>query len=427
MQLKRFEVVGLFGDLNHVIPFPVPGDESTEPAVVVLHGLNGVGKTTVLRMLDGMLRLDFDPFRHVPFATCDLEFDTSEHLLVERVTDSQPAHLSVSYRDMVVMLSMEKSGPVDRDDREQVLSVDEFRQTFFAKTEDIAFEFIDTERLRTLQPQGDELEETLLAMERHQVRSLPGRVLRKNPKARAPLRSASLADRVRGFIREAQVNYRTFFSTTEPDLFPRIVERLRSGEAPNYDVSTLRATLERIHQQDLDTERFGLGPDRWDYDQMMSILHDLSRDDGARRTQALTVLGSYVELLGSRAAERALVADRLVTFERLMNSFFSHKRVTIESRQGILIESPAGEALEELQLSSGEYHLLFLMVAALTTKRRGTIIAIDEPEMSMHIGWQRRLLPALLECASNAEPLFIFATHSPDMAAAYPEAMIELH
>jgi len=37
------------------------------------------------------------------------------------------------------------------------------------------------------------------------------------------------------------------------------------------------------------------------------------------------------------------------------------------------------------------------------------------------------LLPALLECASNAEPLFIFATHSPDMAAAYPEAMIELH
>jgi len=58
MQLRRFEVVGLFGDLNHAIPFPVPGDEATEPAVVVLHSLNGVGKTTVLRMLDGMLVKD---------------------------------------------------------------------------------------------------------------------------------------------------------------------------------------------------------------------------------------------------------------------------------------------------------------------------------------------------------------------------------
>ena len=70
--------------------------------------------------------------------------------------------------------------------------------------------------------------------------------------------------------------------------------------------------------------------------------------------------------------------------------------------------------------------LLFLMVAALVTRRRGTVIAIDEPEMSMHIAWQRKLIPALVECASNAEPLFIFATHSPDLAASCPGAMVEL-
>ena len=44
------------------------------------------------------------------------------------------------------------------------------------------------------------------------------------------------------------------------------------------------------------------------------------------------------------------------------------------------------------------------MVEALITRRRGTVIAIDEPEMSMHIAWQRKLIPNLLRCASNAAP-----------------------
>jgi predicted ATPase len=115
-----------------------------------------------------------------------------------------------------------------------------------------------------------------------------------------------------------------------------------------------------------------------------------------------------------------------MAFETLMNQFLRGKTVSIHMKKGLQIETSSGSLLEEHQLSSGEYHLLFLMVAALVTKRHGTVIAIDEPEMSMHIGWQRKLVPALVECASGAEPLFIFATHSPDLAASYPEAMTEL-
>jgi predicted ATPase len=64
------------------------------------------------------------------------------------------------------------------------------------------------------------------------------------------------------------------------------------------------------------------------------------------------------------------------------------------------------------------------MVAALVTKRRGTVIAIDEPEMSMHIAWQRKLVDALLRCASNASPQFIFATHAPDIVAEHRESLV---
>ena len=54
------------------------------------------------------------------------------------------------------------------------------------------------------------------------------------------------------------------------------------------------------------------------------------------------------------------------------------------------------------------------------------MIAIDEPEMSMHLKWQRKLIRALIECASKAEPQFVFATHSPDIAADYNNEMISL-
>ena len=173
-------------------------------------------------------------------------------------------------------------------------------------------------------------------------------------------------------------------------------------------------------------DRLGLEPDHWDYEQMMKLLSDLENRIGAPNQHALTVLGSYLEQLESRLAERNLVADRLRTFERLMKTFWKDKAVKIHPRRGFQICLESGESLEEKHLSSGEFHLLLLMVAALGTRRKGTMIAIDEPEMSMHIEWQRRLVPALVECASKADPLLIFATHSPDLAASLPQAMVEL-
>lgn len=425
MQLRRFTITGLFDVLTHNVAFPVPDDESTTPALVVLHGRNGVGKTTVLRMMDGMLRLDFNPFREVPFERSELEFDSGHVLAVAKGESSHGSYLEVTYRDHKVRLHTEHSGPMDEKDSPKV---EEFRRAFLEDSSDVTLEFIDTERLNTLKAQRADLERADLEENRSFVELQQQlRVRRRlNPKAKAVGPPQQLADRVRQFIQEAQVNYRTFFSTTEPDLFPRIIERLTSDKAPDYDIAALRLSLQKIHEQDLETGRFGLESDRWDFDQMMAQLDDLTHKKGSRRTQALTVLGSYVEVLESRAAERALVADRLLTFERLMNSFFTDKHVSIAARSGIRIESSSRAELQEHQLSSGEYHLLFLMVAALATRRRGTVIAIDEPEMSMHVAWQRRLIPALLECASNAEPLFIFATHSPDMAASYPDAMVEL-
>jgi len=430
MQLREFEISGLFGELTHTIHFPVPKEGDSAPSLVILHGRNGVGKTTILRMLDGLLRLDFDEFRSVPFANCSLKFDTGDVLRVEAVKEKRLSALEVRYADKDVLLNPKRPGPLSDEQSSQVA---EFRDLFFKRTETLAFEFIDTERLYTLQEVGDD--EVVIDPHGNRIlrrdvllrSGLLGRTAHHNPKAKARTYGGNLASRVKRFVQEAQINYRTFFSTNEPDLFSRIIERLTANEQPVYEVNDLRNRFERIHLSSQDNARFGLEPDKWDYGQIMTQLDALSRRRGQRRSHALTVLGSYAEQLESRAAERALVADRLLTFERLMREFLApDKSISIHPKDGLEIQTKGGQTLRENQLSTGEFHLLFLMVAALVTRRTGTIIAIDEPEMSMHLAWQRQLIPALVQCASRANPLFIFATHSPDVVAAFPEAMVEL-
>ena len=48
-----------------------------------------------------------------------------------------------------------------------------------------------------------------------------------------------------------------------------------------------------------------------------------------------------------------------------------------------------------------------------------TPIFIDEPELSLHIDWQRFLLPTLLDQSTGNQ--FFIATHSPFIYTGYPD------
>lgn len=425
MQLAKFEVRSLFDEMDHDITFPAPPEGKPSPSLVILHGPNGVGKTTMLRMIDGMMRLDFNAFRRVPFRYGKLNFTTGHSIEVEPKRDNKTLlSLIVRYLDFEVELHPRRPGALNE---EQQAAVEAFRQSFLRNTESLNFELIETTRILGSLDSLDEDDPELFAdypdaAARHYY--MYRRARTSNPKARASQHMTELAPRVERFVREAQINYRRFFMTTEPDLFPKILLRLTDSKPRQERAEDLLERLRTIREQDQQARELGLEPEQWDYEQLASFLEE--RKDSGDIAHALTVLSAYVETLESSAAERELVATRLRTFERLVSEFFIDKKIEIRPRTGFAILTDRGEELSEVQLSSGEYHLLYLMVSALVTQRRGTVIAIDEPEMSMHIKWQRRLISALTECASNAEPQFIFATHSPDIAAEYPEDMVML-
>ncbi|MER8784250.1 AAA family ATPase [Mesorhizobium sp. M0437] len=427
MELKQFEVKGLFNSYDHLVSFPTTSGVAQQPAIVIIHGRNGVGKTTLLRMLDGIMRLDFTTFRNVPFSEAKLTFDNKRALQVKSETaDGKLKYLKVSYGKYQAMLNPNHSGALTE---EEQLAVSNFRDEFFRDVVGIAFEYIDIERLsRIKEARLSEAQLEALAMPREYYFSPSGKIVSnglniKSKKVRDS--SISLDKRVAEFINSAQINYRQFFSSTEPDLFPKILEKLSGHETVDIEKDKLKSQLRFVIDQDKITERFGLESDKWDYSQIVSKIDLLDNHPGTKQN-ALTILSVYAEHLASRAQERKLVADRLLTFEKLLSEFFVGKEVRIDSVEGMRISTAGKKPLKESDLSSGEYHLLYLMVSALVTKQKGTILAIDEPEMSMHIAWQRKLVSALIRCASGAEPLFIFATHSPDLVSSYREAMIDL-
>lgn len=401
MQLERFRVAGLFGIYDHTIPFVTTTEEDSDASVVIIHGYNGVGKTTALKMIAGILKLEFDVFRAVPFTTAELTFSSGDSLsVVSRPADS----LQVQFRDVTVQLHPEHAGP--KDDSEAA-AVEEFRTLFREATRSISFDFLpDARSLREV----DADRARLVEYERHLVSF-------RDRHEKAP--EQALADKVREFVRNAQLDSPVFFKSSDPDLFQRIIDDLTSSSSNAVNSDEILNRLERVRQLEQSQERFGIRSDVWDFDRLVGHLH--SQDE-----RALTVLATYSEFLLARAESRQFLADRLTAFEEVMGEFLRDKRISVHARSGLEIMSGMGTKLREQQLSSGEYQLLYLMVAALTTRRRGTVIAIDEPEISMHIAWQRKLVPSLIKCASRAAPQLLLATHSPDIAAGYRDNLVRI-
>lgn len=87
-----------------------------------------------------------------------------------------------------------------------------------------------------------------------------------------------------------------------------------------------------------------------------------------------------------------------------------------EGRDGITV-GEAKDAISSDKLSAGEKQMLSFLCYNVFSE--GMAIFIDEPELSLHVDWQRRLLPTLLKQGQKNQ--FFVATHSPFIYSKYPD------
>ena len=69
------------------------------------------------------------------------------------------------------------------------------------------------------------------------------------------------------------------------------------------------------------------------------------------------------------------------------------------------------DVLTPYQLSSGEKQMLVILLTVLVEDNQHYVLLMDEPEISLHIDWQQRLIGLIRELNPNAQ--IILTTHSP--------------
>ena len=117
--------------------------------------------------------------------------------------------------------------------------------------------------------------------------------------------------------------------------------------------------------------------------------------------------------------ERDLLFRPFSVLRERIRDIFEHKGIRVTS--GITF-GEANEAIASDKLSSGEKQMLSFL--CYNTFSENAAIFIDEPELSLHVDWQRFLLPTLLEQETDNQ--FFVATHSPFIYAKYPDKEILL-
>jgi predicted ATPase len=75
-------------------------------------------------------------------------------------------------------------------------------------------------------------------------------------------------------------------------------------------------------------------------------------------------------------------------------------------------------------LSSGEKQLVILFTETLLQRNEPFLFIADEPELSLHIEWQRQIIETLRGLNSNAQ--IIIATHSPEIAGKWKQNVINM-
>ncbi|MDE0015857.1 MAG: AAA family ATPase [Candidatus Poribacteria bacterium] len=111
-------------------------------------------------------------------------------------------------------------------------------------------------------------------------------------------------------------------------------------------------------------------------------------------------------------------------YEDTVNSFLKGKTIKVDESDGLKIESSSKSVLNWRDLSSGEKQILILLTQALLKFDEPVIYIADEPELSLHVTWQGKLLESLVMLGGQKQ--IIVATHSPDIVGDFRDKVIDL-
>ena len=105
------------------------------------------------------------------------------------------------------------------------------------------------------------------------------------------------------------------------------------------------------------------------------------------------------------------LSQKKMRFQDMVDELFTETGKQIIRTENEIRFTQIGEILVPYQLSSGEKQMLAILLTVLVEDMQHYVLFMDEPEVSLHVEWQKRLIDLILELNPNVQ--IILTTHSP--------------
>jgi len=450
--IRRIEVKNLFGVFHHIIPL------NEERGITLILGENGLGKTIVLKLVKAFYENNFHELKDVIFEEFILDFVDNSQLLIKRMVDKSNISLlfelsngkkkKLSYEFTSISKGNSKRKNTghyyneyyDRNFNSDYYRMKEYRRAHNDEISYLIDRFIPlrVERLgvdRWISPHNattyttSELLATYSEFLPPEIRERFGEGIPKwlnelvnSVKIKLIETQRLLTPLDEGKYRSSVTNYSNQLVETiknkrseSTDLgsnldrtYPtRVINEIANSTSVSNDfirssfieLQNKRALLNDVGL--LDTDEGDLQPNiNQTFDQ--KILKE--------------VLRVYIDDSNKKLAIYDDLSKRIKLLLDIINKRFTYKRLSIDKNKGFVFSSTINNKEIPLSgLSSGEQHELVLYFELLFNTKENSLLLIDEPEISLHISWQKQFITDLTSVTTLNNLSVIIATHSPDI------------
>lgn len=395
--LEKIEVINLFGRYNYTLELSPKND------LTIIFGLNGTGKTTLLKSIDNFSNLRLNKIEEEKFEKLIFQFYT---------TNPNDIH------SIEIVFSHNK---ISRDNPEELFNIK--INTDNKLTAQIELTFDELVVLYQELKRYKYLKKSSINDISHLIDSFY-----RTPSLEALMEEEDL----RGEL--DIVTYKIIDELVEkndPEHLKNLF--LLALSFPCFFISSMRITVNALTSLSERIEKkkpYIIGSkDDEKQEQEEDLQIELNELKDLLFIDAVKEISNKIQAIKSNTLKYKYIQ----IFQEKVNHFlkYSNRIIEYNSSSGILIRDSLTHQLIPIEkLSSGENNLLIIFYHILFETEENTLVMIDEPEISLHIDWQFDFIDKLLEIQHElreTKPLmFLIATHSPQILSDHQDRAIKL-
>lgn len=440
--LQSIKITKLFGRFDYTLSFP-------EEGIMIITGPNGYGKSTILRIINNLCNDSLEKVLSYSFKKliiiCDNdEFQITKNKETFKINEyafpypkdnwGKRRGLSsfirrIGYDEYIDVRTGEKIQLVGELPKQlRFLDDDAVEQRFVfsildALGEELSLKGISEtiEKLslaigliRTIQKSIGKVhfiqEQRLI-----EKRTIPEEERRYNqPRAEYFTVINENSEKLKAELAEIMKKHSSLSSNLDSTYIKRLFEADQSDQVSTDVLNKLR----ELQQKQDKLQKYGLAEI-----QNASYLNQLDQEKLGRFGIELSI---YLEDANAKYQVFESIIDKLDLYERIVNEKLTFKKMFLSSTDGIVVKTDEGVTLSLNDLSSGEQEIIVLFYK-LIFESDVNLLLIDEPEISLHIAWQKELMENLKSVVTLKKNIrVIIATHSPQIISHNWDLQIDL-